>query len=360
MDVTAVVQAMSSFSAERLTLAREAANLEVKELADLISATPSAISQLENERTRPKAETLLRLSVALAVPPQFFGAGAPPSMPAHSCHFRRRKGATKREQRYVLARGRLIRELVGYLEDRIQFPQEGMTALHRAPSDRSEIEDLTRSVREAWGLGLGPISDMVALLELHGALPVEVRGHSEQLDAFSTWADGRPMIFLSMDKNCASRRRFDAAHELGHLIMHSGLSADAPSIEREADQFASALLLPQSTFLAECPNRLSWNALLQMKRRWGVSLLAIVRRAFELGLYSEATYRRAHVQYARFGWRAAGEPDEPRMEIPTILADAAKKLISIGISIPVMAADLKHSERLVEDALWPRGRRTAH
>jgi hypothetical protein len=61
-------------------------------------------------------------------------------------------------------------------------------------------------VREAWGLGRGPISSMVALLEPHGVLPVEIEGHSERLDAFSAWARRRPMVFLATEKGSASRR----------------------------------------------------------------------------------------------------------------------------------------------------------
>ena len=108
-----------------------------------------------------------------------------------------------------------------------------------------EIEKLALSVRDEWNLGLGPIENMVALVEWHGVIPVEVEGHSNDLDAFSTWADGRPLIFLSIDKASASRRRYDVAHELGHLLMHGECLAGDKVIEREADAFAGAFLLPK-------------------------------------------------------------------------------------------------------------------
>lgn len=42
-----------------------------------------------------------------------------------------------------------------------------------------------------------------------------------KLDAFSVWFDNKPFIFLSSDKDTNVRIRFDIAHELGHLLMHS-------------------------------------------------------------------------------------------------------------------------------------------
>lgn len=355
-ELGALAAAIKAFTPARLTLAREAAGLEVKELAERVGTTPSAISQLEHGNTRPKPETLLRLVLALAVPPEFFGAGEPPALPAEQCHFRRRRGATKREQRRVLARGRIVREVVRYLEEYVEFPADGITPLARAATTRDEAEALAQAIRDAWELGLGPIPDVVGLLEVHGVIPVEVRGHSDQLDAFSVWVEGRPMVFLSTDKNVASRRRFDAAHELLHLIAHRECEVGDPALEEVANAFASAFLLPEAPFRAECPTRLSWPALRDLKRRWGVSLLALVRRAYDLGIYSEATYRRAHVQWAQHGWREMGEPDEPAMERPTLVQNVIAQLAGAGHPPSLIAAALGHGQRLFEEAVWPNGR----
>ena len=90
-----------------------------------------------------------------------------------------------------------------------------------------------------------------------------------------------------------------------------------------------------------------------MKQRWGVSLLAIIRRAYDLGVFSEATYRRAHVQYARHGWRTGGEPEEPGMERPTLIARCIAQLDAAGQSRTVTAAKLKHGLRLFESLISP-------
>jgi Zn-dependent peptidase ImmA (M78 family)/transcriptional regulator with XRE-family HTH domain len=352
-DLDVLTATLQAFTPERLTLAREASGLEVKELAERVGTTPSAISQLEHGNTRPRTETLLRLSLALSVPPQFFAAGKPPVLPETACHFRRRRGAPKREQRAVLARGTMVREVVRHLEEFVEFPSDAITPLTRPATTIEEAERLAAHVREAWRLGMGPISDVIGLLELHGVIPVEVRGHSHRLDAFSVWAEGRPMVFLSTDKGIATRRRFDAAHELLHLIAHRDHEVGDPALESVADRFASAFLLPEAPFRAECPARLSWPVLREMKRRWGVSLLALVRRAFDLGIYSEATYRRASVQWAQHGWREMGEPDEPTMERPTLVQHVVAQLAEAGHPPSAVAAALHYDERLLRSAVWP-------
>ncbi|HEX8212554.1 MAG TPA: XRE family transcriptional regulator [Longimicrobium sp.] len=317
------------FRPERLVLAREARGLQKKELADRVDLTPSAISQIELGKIRPTSETLLRLALTLRVRPEFFSAAPPALIAAENCHFRRLRSATQTEQRRVRASGALILEVVEQLEQLAELPAEAITALAAHVESRDDVEALAERVREEWGLGQGPISNMVALLERRGVLPVEIEGHSERLDAFSVWAERRPMVFLATEKGSASRRRFDAAHELGHLLMHVDVSAGDGALENQADAFASALLLPRTSFAAECPRRLSWPQLLELKRRWKVSLAAMVRRAYDLGIYSEATYRRGYMQLNKRGWRE-NEPEEPPMERPQVLREVVQLLEGAG------------------------------
>jgi Zn-dependent peptidase ImmA (M78 family)/transcriptional regulator with XRE-family HTH domain len=349
-----VLSTLKSFNRHRLSVARDAAGLDIKGLAERVGTTPSAISQLESGKVKePKLETLLRMSFALGVPPAFFGAGPLPSLEPDRCHFRKRRSATKREQRNVLSRGRLVLEIVNYLEEIIDFPAVGFHRLKRPVHSLEDIETLTLAVRDEWNLGLGPIENMVGLVEWHGVIPVEVEGHSDELDAFSTWAEDRPLIFLSVEKASATRRRFNVAHELGHLLMHGECKPGDKTLEREADYFAASLLLPRAPFLSECPDRLNWSRLRELKTRWGVSLLAIVRRAFDLGVFSEATYRRAHVQYARMGWQNVGEPDEPSLEVPSLIARCIDQLDSVGQSRATTASRLRYGSRMFESLISP-------
>lgn len=314
----------------------------MRELAAHVDTTASAISQFEGDKTKPSADVLRRLAFVFGVAPAFFAAEGPPRIQTTRCHFRRRRAATQMERRIVIARGELRLDLADYLAHHVDFPPQDVdrvpSHLRRDASPKG-IEVLADSVREQWGLGQGPISDAVRLLEQHGVLLVEVPGHSERLDAFSTWVDSWPVVFIATDKLSASRRRFDVIHELGHLLLHPNAKPGDLRLEREADAFASAFLLPRHPFTHECPRRLVWPHLMELKSRWKVSLAALVRRAYDLGIYSEATYRRAFVQLSKFGWRR-NEPAEPELEHPTLLREGFKLLASSGYTLAQLATDL--------------------
>ena len=54
--------------------------------------------------------------------------------------------------------------------------------------------------------------------------------------------------------------RFDAAHELGHLVLHSddkNVLENMKDKEHEADRFASSFLMPKEAFVVMAPNNLN-------------------------------------------------------------------------------------------------------
>ncbi len=136
------------------------------------------------------------------------------------------------------------------------------------------------------------------------------------------------------------------------MLLHRGRDPGSQELETDADAFAGALLLPRGPFLAECPRRLDWDRLRVLTRRWGVSVAAIVRRAFDLGIFTEATYRRAYSVLHQLGWRTR-EPDEPMMERPELLQRAVEMLNTVGHSLRRIASDLELGEMTLTALLWP-------
>lgn len=325
-----ILSASQLFDPARLTVARELRGLTKTELAELVDKTPSALSQFEAGRARPDGQTLRRIALALGLPLAFFTKRRTASLIAlDQCHFRSLRSATQRDRRRLLSVAMLLCELVTELEDAVEFPADDISRLASTPTGVEDIEMLAVNVRRAWGLGLGPIISMVRLLEAKGVIVAPVANGCEEVDAFSLWHAGRPLMFLVMEDHSPSRSRFDAAHELGHLIMHADVSPASQEVERQANRFASAFLMPRESFLAECPKRIVWSQLEALKARWRVSLSALVRRAYDIGCFSEATYRRACMQlnqrYNPGGVRAP-EPREPAIEIPTVITDAIQAL----------------------------------
>ena len=238
------------FHPPRLTLARELRGLTRAELADRIGKSAAAISQFEGgskATCRPDPKTLGTLALALGVPIGFFTRKTPAKpLDVDACHFRSLRSASQRARRKLLARGSLLCDLLGVLEEHVNLPVEQVSRVMRSASSAEEIEELAVRVREAWGLGLGPIGNVVNLLESRGVLVTHIPEGCEDVDAFSTWHEGRPVVFLVMEKGSTSRTRFDACHELGHLVMHADATPGSQDLERQAHRFAGAFLVPQS------------------------------------------------------------------------------------------------------------------
>ena len=245
----------------------------------------------------------------------------------------------------MVGAGTVISSILALLESRgIILPKENVSGSH---VDNvycwDDIEEAAACLRRDWGLGQGPIENLIDLLEGNGIVVARLLEDCKSLDAFSTWQKDRPFIFLNTEKGSPSRSRFDAAHELGHLILHAECLPGDKHHEDEANRFASAFLLPKETFVKECPRRLIWDHFLELKERWKVSLAALIRRARDLNLISEDTYKRGNVMRNKFGWRT-DEPNEPLMEYPSILKQGVELLINDGYSISEMAADSHISE----------------
>lgn len=343
------------FNPECLTIAREFRGFRKSELAARINVTPSAVTQFESGLARPNVETLARISMALGFPIPFFGNDASwRAIPTDRCHFRSLKSTAQKHRRRLIAAGAMLERVIDHVDQYVELPYEQLSRNQHTLVEHSldEIEEIAAAVRRDWGLGLGPISNVVQLLETKGVFVFQLLNDCREVDAFSFWEAGRPYIFLSTEKGVASRNRFNAVHELGHLLLHGDVCLPGDRTqEKEAHAFAAAFLLPRATFGHECPRRLVWPHFLELKRRWGASLAAMLHRAHDLALLSDATYRRASVQLAQKGWRFS-EPDEPRLEIPELLPGVLQLLESDGQSLRAIAEEFGLAEPMLRELIF--------
>lgn len=331
-----MTQTEPSFDGSRLALVRNLRGLLKKELAARVSKTPAAIGQFENGVVQPDRATVASLSLVLRVRPTFFAPRpAEGKFAADACHFRSLRSSTARERRHLLARGALTRDLVALLEELVGFPESNIPEVTTGVSSLRRAEGAASAVRKSLGLGEAPVANVVQTLEALGVVVVPINRGGRRVSAFSTWTGDRPFIFLNNhDTNPRSRTRFDNSHELGHLVMHADTAPGDKELEKQADRFASAFLLPRLPFIEECPSRLYWDHLIEIKKKWGASLAAIVRRGFDLGRFSEATYRRAYVELNRRGWRRT-EPGEDFLpeERPALLVQKMEAASAAGFDV---------------------------
>lgn len=338
------------FNPDCLRVAREYRGLRKNELASKLDLTPSAVTQFESGQVRPNAQTVARLSMALGFPPSFFSQANKLQVISHDqCHFRSLRSCSQIERRKMAGAGSIIGRIVEFIDSHVHLPEEQITSITSYGAETTEeIEHAASKIRDEWALGVSPIDNVVHLLESKGVLIFRLLEDCKKLDAFSLWHLHRPFIFLNTEKGSTSRSRFNAAHELGHLVLHPDYMPGDREQEEAADKFASAFLLPREQFVRECPRRLVWNHYRELKGRWKVSLAALVRRAKDLRLISEDTYRRANYQIGKNGWKT-GEPDEPEAEWPTILPQALELLTHTDWSVSLVAKELNLSEA---DLLW--------
>jgi Zn-dependent peptidase ImmA (M78 family) len=318
MDREELLAIRQLFDGRRLEQARELRGLLKSELADVdvLKLSASAIGQFESGVSRPSTGTIAQLSMALGVPPEFFAAGRPQvDLSENNVHFRSLRSTSKRDRTQARAQVRLLAEIVGVLSRRVRLPAVDLPEFE---PDSSPAAAAVR-LRELWGLGDGPISDMVRLLERHGVVVVRLDAPSEDLDAFSCWIDAqKPYVVLTTNKGSADRSRFDAAHELYHLVAHQDASPGDQTLETQAHQFAAAFLMPEAAMRNELPSQVDWRRFAELKLRWGVSMAALLRRARDLGLIGDDHYRRGMMDMSRRDWRRhepvdLGEPEQPEL-----------------------------------------------
>jgi Zn-dependent peptidase ImmA (M78 family)/transcriptional regulator with XRE-family HTH domain len=308
-----------AFDARRLTQARQLRRMLKTDLAAAIGKTPGAVTQFEAGMSKPSAPTLGKIALTLGMPAEFFLTGRRSYVVgADDAHFRALRATSKRERDEARTRIELLAELVEFLERYVRLPAVDLPQ-NLSPQDPNAV---SMQVRESWGLGRGPIVDMVGVLERRGVIVARLPGSTDRVDAFSCWVSERPYIVLTSNKRSADRSRFDAAHELAHLLFHHDAVPGGRREEAEAHAFASAFLMPAAAILAELPAHPDFTKLLDLKARWKVSLQALLRRGLDLGVYSDAAYRRAMTRLSAAGWRTREPGDAGSTEQPVVLARA--------------------------------------
>jgi len=349
---------MRGFNGERLREAREARGLTGVSLAGLAGMSGVQVSQYEHGTRTPPAESVERLSIALNLPAAFFLQDGSDSADDLLVSFRSLSGATKTARTRELRRLAWVTRIAGYLRKYAALPAPNFPVWTISPRpgdlDEIQVDEWADSLREYWGVEPGPIPDVVDLLERNGAIVVRCELGADTLDAYSAWAHGVPYVVLAADKRAAVRSRFDAAHEIAHLVLHrqaSGADLATPAfvkdIERQAHAFAGAFLMPADSFSAEFLSP-TLDGFVAMKPRWQVSVGAMIKRASSLELIGPEQERRLWIGYRRRWGHREPFDDDFEAEVPKVLRSALEIALRSGVtpaalrlSLPYATADIE-------------------
>lgn len=329
----------------RIKQARVSRGLSMVELSELVSVSKQAISQYEMGKNAPSKAILNSIAMVLRYPISFFYKPVPVNENASSAvFFRSRKTARVKALSAAREKIEIFREINDYLEQYVDFPilnlpkityeDEGIN-----PIDNEQIEQYALILREYWGLGKGPIDNLISIVQKNGIMVSKMQLRLNKLDAFSVWFDNKPFIFLSSDKDTNVRIRFDIAHELGHLLMHADYyseedlknSAIHEKLENEADRFAVAFLLPKESFSKDVFST-SIDHFIQMKAKWMVSIGCMIYRCDTLGILSSNQIKYLKDQMTtRVYWRREPLDREMPVEKPFAHKQAILLLLENGI-----------------------------
>lgn len=321
-------------------LLREARMMTAKKLSVESGVSPSTISKVERGQADLSSDVAEKLAKALGTTASALNS---PVAPLESpVFFRSMTAASKSARAAQASRSEMADALVTVLDSLLDFPTLDFRPLNVSSVDEisnSAIEDAARRLRSDWSLGSAPIQNLVATAEAHGIIVCMCSFGVETLDAFSRMGStGRPIAMINTDRGNAFRWRFDLAHEIGHMVLHRGLDeADSVTpdvrkiMEAQSHRFAGALLLPEDSFPSSLLG-LSLDDFRRAKPEWGVSIQAMVRRAYDLELISDSQYNSRSVGISKRHWRKSEPLDNERMpESPTLLRKCIALCVSEGL-----------------------------
>lgn len=335
-----------AFNPSRLELARKRRKLTKLELSRLTGITTKSFVEYEKGTMRPRQDTVEVLSTVLGFPPEFFYGDDLELPEVDVVSFRSFKKMTAATRDCALAASAIGVSLYEWIADRFDLPEPDLPEARGASPEAA-----ADMLRQVWSLGERPLKNLVQRLELKGVRVLSLAESTHDMDAFSFWRGDRPYVFLNTAKS-AERSRFDVAHELGHLVLHRHAS-DTKHIdaEREADMFASALLLPRSSMLSISPQECTLRRLIEIKQYWQVSLAALVYRLHQIGTIRDWHYRNLCIEMSKIGY-FQNEPLPLPREMSQVMQKILDALRSDGFSKADIAKDLEISEEELDKLMF--------
>lgn len=323
------------FNLDRFDLARARRQITAKALSERSGVSAVTLSRIGKGSQNPDPETVEKIAQALGYPVEYFYADQVEIVDEKTVSFRSLASMSAREKKSALSAGSSALDLSEWAHSKFNLPECDLPEIDAdlGPENAAEV------ARKYWGLGEKPLGNMIMFLEAKGVRVFSLAEQTANVDAFSFWKAGEPFIFLNTMKT-GERSRFDAAHELGHLLLHKlDQNLESKEKEREADRFASAFLMPRDGLLARIryPSRL--DEIIAEKSVWRVSAKALVYRLHKLGHLSDWQNRNFNINLnKRYG---RSEPNGIQREHSFIWKKMFESLWDEGLTKESIAEDLK-------------------
>src|SRR5699024_2296487 len=340
------------FNGKRLKEARLYNKLTITKLAETLNITKQMVSKYERGRSEPSFEKSLQLIKVLGYPREFFYTTDKFLIENEGTFFRSRLTATQKSKypaSIALRYSVIVRD---FLEQYIDFPDLWHREVYE---DVTDIEKVASSIRNAMNLGTGPIHDVIEMAELMGFTVINMNYQEDKVDAFSSMnrINGKD-YFIVTTGNSGSfyRQQFSIAHEIGHWALHQNINPqeldkdEYKLIEEEANKLASTILLAKESFGEELKSKIvdEIDTYYNLKRKWNVSMAAMIKRAGDLKIISVEQQAKLYKQMHYRNWRNPEPFDlDTKITVPVAFKQSLELLIDENImqghEIPLKIAE---------------------
>lgn len=328
---------VKNFNGQRLRQARLYNGLSINDLAEILGVTKQAISQYETQNVTPEFEKMRILTEKLKFPSSYFFQKDIYDVNTKTTYFRALLSANKNARLQQQVKLKHLAIIYQVLNKYLEFPILNIPKFKY--DDKLDFEQIALNLRNYWDIGEKPIDNISHLLEKNGIIVASYPVNQNNIDAYSqkikVEGNDRYIIVLSNDKNLAARSNFDAAHELGHILLHDWNidieelpREDFKQQEREANYFAAAFLLPKNAFLRDVslyPRDLKYY--IELKKKWKVSISAMLIRANRLGVLTDNQYQYLMKQMAINNWRKREPLDNVLIKQEPILLNKSIEIL---------------------------------
>lgn len=281
MVITAEVQ----INPKMVVLARESRGISQKELAEKLNTSPGFICKIEADTKSLPEPMLEKMSKLLKYPVEFFYQEGDAYLPM-SLNYRKRDHVSAKVLMPLEAHLNLYRLHIETIAQKVKMPIPNVPDLD--PKKLGSEELVAKQLRKAWKMPKGPVPNITELLEANGIIVTSFDFGTERVDSRTILTKDRQPVIVVNKLHLADRQRFSLAYELGHLVMHShSLPSHERDIAHEANMFAAGFLLPENELKKDFESGITIALLGELKRKWKVSMIALLYRAADLGFLTD-------------------------------------------------------------------------
>ena len=308
---------------DRLLLARQLRSLSQVAACRLVGLKQPLLSKAERGLTTISPDQLQQCADAYQLPLSFFKAPTPNAAAGHF-YYRRKLSISEYTIAAFEARIYILLDIIDNVMQDVELPP---CTLADDSLANATPQEAAQKVRFLLKIYRGAMPNLTTLLENNGIIVLPFDFGTDAIDGTSTISPrGHKVIFINSTMP-NDRVRFSMAHELGHLILHVSRPPESHrDPEAEANAFAAELLMPAAEIVQDF-HKLKFDELAQLKRKWGVSMRALVQRARDTNFANQQTYRNLQIAFSKRGYNKH-EPVDIPAETPTLMAETLRLLQS--------------------------------